>query len=347
VQLPIEYQSAAGTPVISVDGAWGAPGLNLSHWPGNRTPSELKADLSTSIALRFAALQDARRAELASGCTAIANNHYDTDGVCALFAVARPKQALELASQLRAAAAAGDFFQWPSDFAYALDATLTALVDVERSPWRDEVACETDSERYTAVTRRVMNELPRMIASELNEYRALWQSALERGHADRTQLAACALDELVHLELGVFSAPPSEQDFDPGRHAVFADGRFDRALLVGPERRSGHTYRFIIGTQSWFDIPDQVHQPRPELAQLCAALNAAEGTSADAGVRWRHQAQSGASPELWFGRAELPNYAEHAGAALAHSSLPPTTVKAQVVDALRAVFVFPEEEELF
>ena len=28
-----------GEPLLSVDGAWGAPGLNLSHWPGNKTPT--------------------------------------------------------------------------------------------------------------------------------------------------------------------------------------------------------------------------------------------------------------------------------------------------------------------
>jgi hypothetical protein len=75
-------------PVLSVDGAWDAPGLNLSHWPGNRTPPELRHDLSTGCALAFSRLPEARQQELARGCTAIANNHYDTDGVCALFAPA-------------------------------------------------------------------------------------------------------------------------------------------------------------------------------------------------------------------------------------------------------------------
>ena len=87
MELPLRIVDGSSPErVISVDGAWGAPGLNLSHWPGNTTPRELKHDLSTGIALNFARLADGRRRELAQGCTAIANNHFDTDGVCAAFA---------------------------------------------------------------------------------------------------------------------------------------------------------------------------------------------------------------------------------------------------------------------
>src|SRR5882757_7451865 len=123
--------------VISVDGAWGQPGLNLSHWPGNTTPSELKHDLSTGIALGFARLDATRRRELASGCVAIANNHYDTDGVCAMFAVRHPALALPRAERLLEAASAGDFFRLPNERAFIVDRVVGGLADAERSPWRD------------------------------------------------------------------------------------------------------------------------------------------------------------------------------------------------------------------
>jgi len=107
VDLPIRVLLDAGTePVLSVDGAWNAPGLNLSHWPGNTTPKELKHDLSTGIALAFARLPEGRQEELAEGCVALANNHFDTDGVCAMFAVRHPELALPRSEELLAAAAA-------------------------------------------------------------------------------------------------------------------------------------------------------------------------------------------------------------------------------------------------
>ena len=77
MSLPIRIDGGLpNEPVISVDGAWGAPGLNLSHWPGHATPEDFRHDLSTGSALRFAALSDKERERWAAGCTAIQNNHY-------------------------------------------------------------------------------------------------------------------------------------------------------------------------------------------------------------------------------------------------------------------------------
>jgi hypothetical protein len=49
------YQEGlSGAPLLSVDGTVEGA-LHLSHWEGNRTPEELRADTSTEIALNFAA----------------------------------------------------------------------------------------------------------------------------------------------------------------------------------------------------------------------------------------------------------------------------------------------------
>src|SRR5207249_11942466 len=101
MNLPIRLlDRAIAERVISVDGAWDQPGLNLSHWPGNATPSELKHDLSTGIALRFARLDEARRNELAAGCVAIANNRFDTGGLCPRVAVRPPPHWLSRAHRV-------------------------------------------------------------------------------------------------------------------------------------------------------------------------------------------------------------------------------------------------------
>ena len=48
------HESLAGAPLLSVDGTVDGA-LHLSHWEGNTTPEELRADTSTEIALNFAA----------------------------------------------------------------------------------------------------------------------------------------------------------------------------------------------------------------------------------------------------------------------------------------------------
>lgn len=350
MNLPIRVVDAVlPERMISVDGAWGQPGLNLSHWPGNTTPAELRHELSTGIALNFARLPIARRREMAEGCVAIANNHVDTDGVCALFAVAQPGAALERADRLLEAAYAGDFFRVPNERAFQVDATVAAHFDVERSPLRSAFAGLGDRERREFVTRELVANFARILDGDGTEHADLWRPELEALRADLADLARAQCDDLVHLDVAVFTAPDGLRAsrasrvfcFDPGRHALFGTTRADRVLVIGPQG-AGATYRFIVNTTSWFDLPGEPRLARPDLARLAAQLNELENTHETQEIAWRAQITASPAPELWFGRAESTMFAEHAPP-LATSRLAPKTVKNAVFDALRAAWTFPEE----
>src|SRR5262245_36304458 len=96
-------------PKIIVDTANCGRGLHLSHFPGNRTPPELKADLSTEVALRWAAHPD--RIAYAPAADVVTNDHFDCDGLLAAYTVLRPTEALAHRAPLIEAARAGDFFE--------------------------------------------------------------------------------------------------------------------------------------------------------------------------------------------------------------------------------------------
>ena len=65
-------------PKLSVDGTVGNS-IHFSHWQGNETPGEVKADTSTEILLNLAASPN--KARLTRGIELVTNNHFDTDGV--------------------------------------------------------------------------------------------------------------------------------------------------------------------------------------------------------------------------------------------------------------------------
>ena len=351
MDLPIRIlDRAPREPVISVDGAFDAPGLNLSHWPGNHTPAELRHDLSTGSALLFAELPPARRAELAQGCTAIVNNHFDTDGVCALFSVRYPDQARARRDVLLEAAACGDFFQLPSERAFVIDSIVNGWVDAERSPWRSDFAGLEHLERYDLAAQRALPIFHEVLDERFDPWSELWKAPLDAMRSDSADLAQASKDELVHLDFTVWSAPAGHAStrefrpskcFDPGRRVLFGSSDCDRQLVIGPSA-AGTTFRFVIGTYSWFDLLTRECQPRPDLAELAARLNEAEGCRAGDAVAWRHQDPSGASPELWFGREPFETFKEHAGDALVASALDPLAVKNVIVDSLRACWAFPE-----
>jgi len=346
VSLPFRIATRTpNKPVVSVDGAFDAPGLNLSHWPGNRTPADLRHDLSTGIALAFARLAPPERARRSAGCVAVVNNHYDTDGALAAFAVLRPERALPLAQPMLDAAAAGDLFRCPSELAFQIDVVATAMADPVRSPIAAEFAGLTAAARWERASAELFERFPRLLAGDVAPERELWEEPLARLREDRERLASAALDELVHLDAAVWTAPaggPAETPFDPGRHALFGRAPVDRALVLGPYA-GGTSARFVLSTKSFFDLVSERAQPRPDLAALAQRLNELEGSEPEAVLAWRHQDVGGASPELWFGRAELEHYAEHAGPALAPSRLDPLAIKREVIESLRRAFVFPEE----
>lgn len=324
---------AVPEPAIAVDGHVEGAILELSHWPGNRTPASLKAELSTGIALRYVSLPVAERERLSQGARVLVNNHYDTDGILALFSLVQPECALQHRERLLACAAAGDLFRGDDERAFALDAYILAQTNAERyAAWQGHA-------KHERIANDLMRELPLLLAAPQLPHPEHWQAAVERLRRDQASLRAALRDEMIHLDLCVYTLEGAE---GPGRHALFGDTRCDRALLIN--RVAGGTHaRLVINTSSWFDIPGSSGQPRPDLAALAARLNQLEGHLASAPHAWRTHPSASPAPELWFGQVDCPFFTEH-NPCLAPSRLDPLRIKREVIDAVRAAWVFPDAD---
>ena len=71
-------------PKLSVDGTV-SHSIHFSHWQGNETPPEVKADTSTGIALNL--VGSPNREALTRGIDLVTNNHFDTVGVLSVWTV--------------------------------------------------------------------------------------------------------------------------------------------------------------------------------------------------------------------------------------------------------------------
>jgi hypothetical protein len=323
-------ERAPEEPAIAVDGHVAGAVLELSHWPGNATPASLKHELSTGIALRFAALPEAEREQLACGARVLVNNHYDTDGILACFVLSEPKLARRHAEFLLAAAACGDMFRGRDERAFALDMLILGLAGHTR------YAGQQGHAKHERIANDLMAELPGMLEKEPLPYPELWTAALERLRADKDRLAAGLRDDMVHLDLFVCVL---EQGSDPGRHALFSATGCDRALVL-VRGSQGTRARLVINTTSWFDIPGQTRQPRPDLGELCRRLNQIESGSS----RWHCHPTASPAPELWCGDPDSELFAEH-NSKLGESAIDPLRIKREVIDAVRAAWSFPGEDE--
>src|SRR5215475_9765127 len=112
--MRFEFYTAAldDVPKLSVDGTVDNS-IHFSHWQGNTTPAELKADTSTGIALNLVASPN--RAALTRGIELVTNNHFDTDGVLSVWTVLTGERALDLHDRLIGTAEAGDFSEFRNE----------------------------------------------------------------------------------------------------------------------------------------------------------------------------------------------------------------------------------------
>ena len=347
MDLPVEIVNGDGAGPcggpelarIRVDGFWPGRGLVLSHWPGHATPADLRHDLSTGAALRFAALPEDERARRAEGAVSIANNHYDTDGVCALWAVRHPREAALRSERLLESAAAGDFFAAPTDEAVLVDLCVSRLGSAD-GPLANQLAAldgEDARARHQLLTDHWMEHLGALLDGDRGAYRALWEPGLARLAADRARLLCAERRDEPELDLtgwvertgSVGEANDSDGE-TPGRHALQGGTPRDFALFLAEGTR-GTLCRLLLSTRAWFDLVSRPRRPRLDLRPVATRLNELEATAEEDPAAWRAQPPENPSPELWFGARELASFAEH-NEALRPSRLAP----AEIMTELRA-----------
>src|SRR5262245_12507850 len=161
---------------LVVDGVAPAA-LNLSHWPGNRTPSRYRGYTTTEMALHLAA--DPHRERFLGDIRFVSNNHFDTDGLLSAWAVLHPDEALRHRRFLVDAARAGDFGTFTSADAVKFDLTVTAFEDLRRSPVAGRLRDLGEDERSRLLYQELLGRLPDLFY-QVDAHRPLWEEEFSR-----------------------------------------------------------------------------------------------------------------------------------------------------------------------
>ncbi len=279
---------------LSVDGT--APGrLNLSHWPGNRTPERLRHDLSTGMCLKLA--ESPERADLLEGISCVTNNHYDTDGVCSVFACIAPGLALAHAPVLLEAATAGDFAVFTTPKGVKIDLTLTELTRNPESPVASSRFSDELERRQTQYDHAIAL-MPNLLANPdlhaswfAREYWTMQQDlrALREEDAD--------VETLHALDLAIVRAG---KPLHPAAVNTFTG--CDRVLTVVEAPGNEHLYELRLTTLSWFQLVSRHYRPRLLWDELVASLEQA----APGDGNWVADDVSDPTPTLRFEREGVP-----------------------------------------
>ena len=292
--MRFEFYSEAldNVPKLSVDGTVDNS-IHFSHWQGNTTPAEVKADTSTEIALNLVASPS--RDELTQGIELVTNNHFDTDGVLSCWTVLTGERALAYRELLIAAAEAGDFSEYSSDDGVRISIAIQG--SDQASPNNDDGSplarllageeVDDDARAYELV----LPEVERLLTN-INDYESLWREgwnnvaaaieSFERGKSNVTEYSSGI--SLITLAPELFDGA----GFSPTRHSApytaiskFAKGEM---FLVAIPTMNGWFYRLDYPYYSWAET---VVRPRIQRRDLTTALELLNSQESNRDGRWQ------------------------------------------------------------
>ncbi|HLE62666.1 MAG TPA: DUF6687 family protein [Pyrinomonadaceae bacterium] len=265
-------------PKLSVDGTV-SNSIHFSHWQGNETPPEVKADTSTEIALNLVSSSNPER--LTQGIELVTNNHFDTDGVLSVWTVLTGERALDLREKLISAAEAGDFSEFSSELGVKVSIVIqgpdqASSSNETGSPLARELAGE-DVDDDARAYELVLPEVARVFTN-IGEYEPLWhdawrqlESAIESFESGRSQVKEYPGEQLTLITL----APEifSQAGLDPTQHTPpnMAISRYARGklFLIATPVQDGWVYRLDYPYYSWAET---VKRPRIERRNLTLTL---------------------------------------------------------------------------
>ena len=306
----LPYDHMDSLPNVIVDGARAKHTvLTLSHWPKSGTPVELKADTSAEIVFNYL---DSPRLHVQA--EVVSNNHFDEDGLVAIFTMLMPAMAERHRDLLVDVAQAGDFGIFSDRRAAQIVFTLSAYADADTSPLPSSLFTQPYAERAAELYVRLLDILPRLLTN-LHDYRSLWESEDEKLSASEALIdqGVVTIEELPDLDLAVVRMP---EDLVSRRVHRFTHQRLAAChpfalhnrtrctrLVVLQGRRVEVQYRY----EGWVQMISRRAAPRVDLSELANELNHEEGAEG----RWVFDGVDQITPRLHLeGSAETSIPAE-------------------------------------
>jgi hypothetical protein len=278
------HSGLADVPKLSVDGTVDNS-VHFSHWQGNTTPLEVKADTSTEIALNLVASPNF--AKLTCGIELVTNNHFDTDGVLSVWTVLNGDRALALRDKLVPAAEAGDFSELKTEAAVrasiVIQGTDQPIPDDEpSSPLASHLAGETVTDEARAYDL-VLPEVEKVL-TRTDAYEHLWRDAWQRiaTAIESFERGSSKVSELPNGLSLITVAPDAfvPTGFDPAGHAApfTTISRYARGelFLIATPLNKGWAYRIDYPYYSWAETVVRPKIARRDFSDYLMELNELE-----------------------------------------------------------------------
>jgi len=278
------YSELSGVPNVIVDGAAQEDTvLTLSHWPGGGSPAEFRADTSTEIVLNYLGTPGAQ-GQYAPDVRVVSNNHFDEDGLCAVWAMLNPKLALQKRDRLVDVATAGDFSTYRRPQAAKVVFTIRSYADPDISPAAAELVNDdgTGSSRYHALLPLLEDFM-----EETDRYGAFWDDEWSAMLQSKTLMVMgeAELREVPHVDLVVAESPEPLHPM-----VLYNNTERLRVLTALP----GGYYQLRYRYETWVQYASRSVMPRINLDPLLPRLQELEPEA----VQWVYDGNASITPLL-------------------------------------------------
>jgi len=278
------YSKLSGVPNVIVDGAAQEDTvLTLSHWPGSGSPVEFRADTSAEIVLNYLGTPGAQE-QYASKIRVVSNNHFDEDGLCAVWAMLNPKQAQQKWALLVDVARAGDFSTYRRPQAAKVVFTIRSYTDPDISPVSDKLAGDdgSGSSRYQALLPLLEDFM-----EETDRYGPFWDDEWSVMLKSKTSMVMgeVELREIPHVDLAVAESPEPLHPM-----VLYNNTERMRVLTALPGGQFQLRYRY----ETWVQYASRPVMPRVDLAPLLPRLQELE----EEAVQWTYDGNASITPLL-------------------------------------------------
>ena len=275
--------------------------LTLSHWPGNDTPTELKADLSAQIAINYLESPDYH-----IDVEAVSNNHFDEDGLISLWALLNPQEALERKQFLIDVASAGDFAVCSDRDAARTCFVISAWTKPALSPLNAEVF----QKPYPELTMMLYEELLKRLDNIMDRVEYLQQYWIDEDRVlerSQQQLAAgnITIEEDRQIDLAVVTLPhPAAATRDQALSEPWSDIVHQMAIhnstsMMRVLLKQANRYKLYFRYETWVEYVSRKTMPRVDMAPFAAELTKLEAP----GSSWQFGDIADITPQLMLNGA--------------------------------------------
>lgn len=278
----VPFHLLGDKPNVIVDGSGNEnTRLTLSHWPGNETPSQFKADLSAEIVFNFI-----DHGEIPSGVEAVSNNHFDEDGLISLYSILNPEAACENREFLIDVARAGDFSKFVDRDAARVSWVISAWTDPDRSPLNRTAFGGTHEQLAAILFEELLDRLSAIVNkigyfetfwAEEDAYLDLSENSIESGLIEISEDKEADLAVVVIPNGGIHGQgrPPAHMTswISSMCHPMAIHNAIDsHRVLIMYNRHYSFYYRY----ETWVDYVSRNLAPRVDLADFAKRLNSME-----------------------------------------------------------------------